>query len=79
MKVKSMTLQEIGVLNSTKIKGAISGKKGLQVVLEEVSKHIYEHGDYTVATTVINSWKDAEVNLTHEALAGIKWFVKYTG
>ena len=79
--MKTMTLVELKQLNETKVRTAVNGKKGLQIPLEEAAKHMAEHGDYTVANTIINQWmdKDLEANLSHEAAAAVKWFVKYCG
>ena len=74
-----MSKTEVMKLNATKLKTAVGGKKGLVLPLLEATKHIAEYGDYTVATDIINEWKGAECNFTHEAKAAINWFVKYVG
>jgi hypothetical protein len=79
--MKVLTLDELKTLNKVKVNTAVNGKKGLQIPLEECAKHIAKHGDWTVAQTIIDQWndKDLEANLSHEAAAGVKWFVKYCG
>lgn len=74
-----MNKAQIMALNATKLATATGGKKGLVAPLLESLRHVEKHGDYTVCTDVINSWKDAECNFTHEAKAAINWFVKYGG
>jgi len=50
-----------------------------QGILEDIARHIAEHGDWTIANTAIERMNAEERNLTHEAAGAVKWLVKYVG
>lgn len=56
-----------------------SGKKKLNDGLLNVLRHIEEHGDWTVANTVIDTIKSHDGNMTFEAACTVKWLVKFGG
>ena len=74
-----MNKQEVIAGISEGCKAIKSGKVKLSKALVETLIHIHEHGDWTVANTVIDTIKNYDGNMTFEAACAVKWLRVYGG
>lgn len=77
--MKVMTKAELLGAIAAAVAKLEAGKGSIQRVLENTARHIAEHGDWTVANSVIEAMMASERNLSHDAKGAVRWLEKYCG